>query len=591
MTDDLDGSFPLKENLMFRRFVTYLSLFFFCWTQTALAMTGQGRFTTQTDFLNDSGLTQRSVSLKELQDKYGKFLPDEISIQMQHLIEENPHFMLPKITVNKVVVGGKEQLQMNFNLPEGSVVLTAVNSDKVAFTLVGQVNGQSINQQITPQMIAQAHQIIYAQRLSLKKQGPVILTATAIMKLSDDRKAEYIQSLRQLMEASEAAQRAHLKGKNVKTTLYKYFFEKLVEDGSFADDPNKSGPSFDSSCPLGGSTGVHSCIIAGYTNGCWNATQTNDNNSPGVCNPGPDQQKSSGCQTGSIACNPLLYGDGACVGFASKADRANATIHCGNNDPNGAGAVRTMKKNFGTPKDHAELEAKLAQLRAEVKRQIDDCKTYPHAAGADQQATCFALQHRVDLINSLDCGTPGIDGDPDFSQQLANLCPAPQPVGPVADNHDNESLCTNDGCNVPHAKKKHISCGDGDHKVSKEICANDCDSGYTPILDGGADKDHELQSCELKADRASIGGGSNFLSSIGKFLTSPGFLLIMGVVAIGGIAFYMEYSAQQTAKKAYEQYEQEFQASVATGATPIPTLAQPFVPGASYLELLKPGTR
>ncbi len=563
---------------MFRRYITYISLFFFCWAQSASALNG-AKFTDDNEFLKDAGVTKRAVPLKELQEKYGSFLPEPIRIQMENLIKENPSLTVPKVDVSKIQVNGKQQLQFSFNIPSGSLVLTTVNSDKVAYTLVGSINGQTIKEDITYELILRAHEVIYEQRKELKKEKPIFLTAETIYNLSDKEKKAYIKKMRALLEATEAVQRStqYKSTSAPKKSVFNYFFEKAIEGQSYAD----AAPS-------------DNCIIAGNVDGIWdpNGTAVTDSGQKGVCKPPRPDQDATCSAPQSTTCNPLLYGDNACVPFATPADKSQATVNCGATaDPYCKNVLARYKKDLGVNKALSvdQLNQFLKSMKDKVNQATGDCNTFPHTAGSnDQVATCKALKERVADINSLDCNREVIKNDPSFSDACALILqPPPTPPGPVNPAPENP-LCTTSKvapgstCTVAHATSATFHCKEGD----RTYC-NGCEDGYVATRDG----DIAVVSCdkqvthEPRSSRSSSSSGG-----IGSwFSKNAGWLLLgAGILGIGGLIWYKTYTDNKNEQALLNYYAQINSSSAIGNTLPNTTLIQP-LPGVS--RQASPGVR
>lgn len=217
------------------------------------------------------------------------------------------------------------------------------------------------------------------------------LSVKQILKLSKDKQIEYIKSYRDMVSAAEEAQLA-LKGRD--------FYEVALSSEKDGAILNK----FFQLAIVGEAWAADSCIIAGNI-GEISGGKCTFNSEEKVLNKQCDQ--SSGRK---IACNPTLFGEGACVAFSTPDERAHATAHCSSQ----FGDVKRVMDHF--EKLNAGKDANkdfFKDLDDYINKTLGICSKNITSAEAkqkknskkltDQEQTCLALRDRTITVGPLVC--------------------------------------------------------------------------------------------------------------------------------------------------------------------------------------------
>ncbi len=543
---------------MFRRFVIYVNIISFTFIQSAFGITTE-RMSAYNDFLKESGVTKGEVPLKELHKKFGNQLPKAVRIQMDALLKENPDIMVPQMDVKKVKMNGQDELQINVNTPEGSLVVTTSNSKNTVYSVIGQVNGQKVKAELGYDAFLSEDQMIYQERKEQKiSSEPVIYTPEIFAKLNIQQKKDYIKQMRGLLEATEAVQNAHHNNKKP-VSKYEFFIEKTLLNESQAakneDDP---------------------CIVAGWTTGTWTTY------GGGKCIPPAEAKPSSenDCHPGEWACNTALYGQGACV---PSSQSKVATQNCNIKDNDFQRIIRAYDKDVDKKMNKEALAKIFSDIKTNARQAVEDCPTSKKASvHPDQISTCKELRERISSLNKLSCDyekTKWMKDSVRFKEACSQVTePEPKPLevkaaaaieekkpepAKVATAEDPKCREIKGlGAEVEHCLyQQTVKCPDpkGEGTVVKNYCEY-CKPGFDPVKDGSqfvvkCEKANSSSGDDRSSSRDSS-GGKRAKASGGWFSENKSWLIPLGIFAAVGGLMYMNYRSNQNYLDQMNAYNQ-----------------------------------
>ena len=430
---------------MLKRFIIILNVVTFFFMETVLAIPADVANDWK-GFLQETQVTQREVSLKELTEKFGSELPEGFRDQLQLFVKEHPDLKVPRMTVQKVMVGKEEQLQMTFAIPNGNIQFTTSSDPQIYLNVVGSVNGENIATNIPYATLTNENledAVYQGRRMDFALSHPLNFKALpwgVFEALPVEKQIEYMKQVRAMLLDVEKIQNishSPFAKKVVSTETQNEdsaarFVLSLLEPKAFAEGPDEGADSGS------GLTKGDSCIFAGWK-GKWHQGKSSDgycsydsgskNTSPGTQGMGPTYQVPKKNGKAQIRCNPAVYGDGDDgKGVFVEAEPLNprATDKCEQADPHFKGLTRNIKAlafGSGLKKDEARASFKkaLTSIYETVQNVYNDsCSTVaqknnPNVTNQSQVGACGALTLRVEkakkLANVDFCDQKTLDGD------------------------------------------------------------------------------------------------------------------------------------------------------------------------------------
>lgn len=203
---------------------------------------------------------------------------------------------------------------------------------------------------------------------ALKSAPAITLTAQEIKSMSKKKQIEYFTNLREALIAAESAQRAFygndFYAKNSNLLLHLLLNKVWAKESA----PN--------SCIIAGNVGILNGGLCSFTD--------------------ESKLRNQACGPDKVACNPALYGDNACIDFANRSQRNNATAQC--NQVDFSNVLKMYNNSDASINDSLK---KIIDATNAVNTQCTKPRDKPMTP--DQKATCATLQKRVDLVSTSVC--------------------------------------------------------------------------------------------------------------------------------------------------------------------------------------------
>lgn len=369
-------------------------------------------------FLEHTGVTQRSVTLREFYAKTAEFIPPVERRQIESFVNQFPEVKLPKMDVNKVTgPDGDEVYQIQAVQDGQSVSVTLVGTNEI----FAKVNGKNLSvldlMDMRKAFVKAGIPAQQADQMVDEKKAVNVapMSAARVAKMSVSQRKQYMKNFRQLLESIEATQNSGLGIKKSAKAESKFDFFAQLLMGEVAD-------------ASGSDTGKE-CIAAGY-----NAVVVWNKNRPG--GPG-DTCGSDGaggvapafrgnCARTEYQCNPVVFGDKAGCIAASRETTADCSAKV---------QARTVAGNDGLDiPDSAADKKKFDDLKKAAVEQAEKlqaiCKATSYSKSGltqDQKYTCQNLDNRLAEIQSWDCN----DTNYAKHKNLEKICKTPVPGEPT----------------------------------------------------------------------------------------------------------------------------------------------------------------
>lgn len=560
------------------------------WTLSVLLGTQQAVFAATKSvnqdiktFLEQSGITQRSMSLREFYGKNMAYLPVEARAQVESFLQDFPDYQLPKVDVNKISGPNGEEVYQLQAIQKGSSVSMTLNSTDSVFL---KVNGKNISpSEMLDLRVAMKEAGVPANVVdqtipARRPAGLGSMSADRFAKLSKVQRKQYIKQTVQLLESIEAAQNSGLGAKTSANPESKIEFFAQVFSGSpaTASDQDKS------------------CIAAG-----WDAVVKHNTGRPGgpgfTCGSdgsgGVAPAYRGSCAVNQYQCNPVVFGDKApCVSASRETTKdCSETVQ-----------KRTVQGNDGLDiPDTAKARQEFFDLKGKALEQakklqgICSSTTYEKSGlTTDQKYTCQNLNARLAEIDSWNCndknyathanlekickttpdpGTPVTPGQPPTPGQPGN--PPTNPPGSPADTRiwcDRlpRDMSTEVGSQVTCVKGTvmNASClflNDKKEEQAKDASQCVCDNGGKIV---------GKMACDGGSQSSPGTGGSDHEST--KKKSKWGKWLLMGGLVIGG-AFLFYWMYKKAMKKSFQNLDPDTINPPVT-VPPLPTTLPPPIP-------------
>lgn len=456
----------LKPVSVMKQFAVSMSMATMCLSPLAQGAAAVKQKNLINQYLKETGLTTKKMTVLEFWRMVRHVYPENMRNDLDTWVAANRNQMMPEFSATSFTdKNGIEQVRVNLSRDGENVSLTFTGDEDVPvkFNAVPITKKELLNYNNFNGLLRKLAKEDKTFSNSLKKTGTTgatesVLTIQELKQRTLRQQVEYLYQLRLTVEAAQAVfkdkygDRAELDHPTYENK-YDFVLKTLFGDCAFAVQiPSRNDL----------------CIVAG------NISKYGKNLSCGS----EDKAIRGSCQTGSVACNSLVYGvnsDGSqyCV---PPSNVRYATAFCNEKSPLRSGNYADKKKliesymryvqgrkDFAMPDESKLVDGKISPEKfAEIEQYLESFKKYVADAtescesGAirpvadvrkDQRSACEELKKRqleLDKIANVDCtkgpigstseggqcvcpnkNTPGTDKD---GKQSCEVAPVPPPV-------------------------------------------------------------------------------------------------------------------------------------------------------------------